>query len=92
MQLTDQERTTLEIFTSDAGAFEIVHKIALKKLETERDNYVKNALLPSNKESNEEIGARIKALGEGIRLVEAIFREIGNLKKHETKEEKNPAR
>lgn len=92
MELNAQERISLEVFTSDAGAFEVVHKIVKEHIEKKRDLYIKSPLLLKGK-SNEEIGAKFNAFLEGIDLVEGIFREIGQHRKpKEEKEEKNPAR
>ncbi len=91
MELTDNEKTTLQIFTSQAGGFEVVHKIAREFIEKQRDLFIKNTTT-LNTDSNEEIGAKLKAFTEGIKLVEAIFREIGQYKKQEITNSKNPAR
>ena len=91
MELNDLERVALEIFTSEAGSFDIVHKIARGHIEKERETFIKNQMnVPIS--SNEEAGAKLRSFAEGVRLVEGVFREISQFRKREVKEMVNPAR
>lgn len=92
MELTQEEKLVLEMFTANGGGYDTVLKIAKKRLETEKELSVQRIML-TKEGTNEENGAQLRAIGEGIRLVEAIFRDIGQFKKQTPKEEgKNPAR
>lgn len=80
MELTPEQVTTLEIFTSDTGAYEVVSLLLKDKLEKEKERIVQMAL-QKDSATNEDIGALLRGCGEGMRLVEAIFREIDQYKK-----------
>lgn len=92
IELTDQEKVAIEIFTSEAGSFDAVHKIARNHIEQEREVFIKNQMnVPIS--SNEEVGAKLRSFAEAVRLVEGVFRDIGQFKKPPKQEEKlNPAR
>jgi hypothetical protein len=91
MELTDHEKTTLEIFTSEAGAYEVVYKIAKERIEKARDTFTRSLSVLKDK-SNEEIGAKLRAFDEGMLLVDSIFREIGQYRKQNIKPKVNHAR
>lgn len=92
MQLTEEEKLILGMFTADGGGFDIVLKIAKKRLEIEKELAISKIMLTKDA-TNEETGAQLRAVGEGIRLVEAVFREISQYRKDPpTQESKNPAR
>jgi hypothetical protein len=91
MELQPHEITTLEIFTSEAGAFDIVYKIAKDKVEKARDAFTRSLSLFKDK-PNEEIGAKLRAFDEGLLLVESIFREIRQYKKQSLPSKINRAR
>lgn len=91
MELSPTEITTLEIFTSDIGAFEVVHKIAHDRIERARDTFIRT--LSSDKTMhNDSIGAKIRAFDEGMLLVDAVFKEIGSYRKQPERSTKNPAK
>lgn len=92
MELTPSQRVAIEIFTSEAGSFDIVCALAKEYIEKQRDTYVRNQV-NLNADSNEQIGAKLKAFSEGSRFMDAFFREIGQFKKPSKQiEGKNPAR
>ena len=91
MNLTEQEKLTLEIFTSDAGAFDIVEKIMKEQLEEKRLMFVRNFTARKGL-SNAEIGANIRAFDEAVLMVESIFREIAAYRKQPEVLEHNPGR
>ena len=91
MELTDYEKTTLEIFTSEAGAYEVVYKIVKERIEKTRDAFIRSLSVLKDK-PNEEIGAKLRAFDEGLLLVDNIFRDIGQYKRQELKSLTNPAR
>lgn len=87
MDISPIEKTVLEIFTNDAGAFELVSRFARDHIEKKRETYIKSLRTLKNT-PNEEIGQHFKAFEEGIELVEAIFRDIGQYKRDKPPEVK----
>jgi len=91
MELTEVEKMTLEIFTSDAGAYDTVYKIAKDKIGRAKDVFIRNLSVKKDI-PNDEIGAKIRAFDEGMLLVDSVFRDIGQYKKRPKEVELNPAR
>lgn len=92
MELTQHERITLEIFTTDTGAFETVKKVADAYIRRQKDVFI-SSLGVKKDLSNEEIGAKIRAFDEAMFLIEGVFREVSTFKKVKKDEEvKNPGR
>lgn len=96
--MTPQQQLALEVFVNDPIIFPLVMETVKKKTE-ERLNRVVERIkqypnLPLDlEESNERLGAQLKACAEGIHLVEAVFRELGQYKKQPKVEiTRNPAR
>lgn len=73
--LTPNEINALQIFTSEAGSFPTVYKIAKDYVERQRDAYIKSSITRKT-QTNEEIGAKLRAFDEGVFMVEGLFREI----------------
>lgn len=90
MDMTQADKTALEIFTSD-GTYDVVYKIAKDKIERAKDIFIRNLNLKKDI-SNEDIGAKIRAFDEGMLIVDSIFGEIGQYRKKVETTEKNPAR
>lgn len=92
MELTPQELINIQVFTSEGGGFDVVQKIAKEHIEKQRDMFVRNINLRKG-QTNEDIGAKIRAFDEAVQLVEGVFREVwGYRVDKNTKDEKNPAR
>ena len=85
------KKNTLEIFTSEAGAYDAVLKISKEYLVKQRDLFVKNTNLFTDN-SPQEVGEKLKALDQGILLINGIFREIAQFRKQVDRQSKNPAR
>ena len=91
IDLTENEKLALQIFTSEAGAFPTVYKIVKDKIERSKSAYITNLKIKKDF-SNEEIGAKIRAFDEGADLVDAIFREISQYQKQNIEPKINRAR
>lgn len=91
MELNEHEKTTLEIFTSEAGGYDVVYKIAKDRIERAKETFIRG-LSSDKKIKNEDIGAKIRAFDEGTLLVDAIFAEIGSYRTYAEKSGKNPAK
>lgn len=84
MEIDAHERIALEIFTSETGAFGVVERIVKDVIEKQRDALAKNrTFIQSN--SSADIGEKFKVFEQGVELVEAIFRDIGQFRKEQTK-------
>lgn len=83
--LSEAEQNYVAAFAENETQFDAVHKLMAATLRDERHAFIKS--LNGNKEiSNEHIGARLRGLFEGVRLVEAAFRDLGTLKKQPLKD------
>ena len=88
--LTPEEKLAVEMFANDEQTFVTLLKIAKKRLEKEKELIVQKTMQGVG--TNEENGANLKATGEGIRLVEAVFREFSQFRTVQKQlDKKNPA-
>lgn len=94
MELTLQERDSLELFANDKVLFPTVQKVIQARIESQIQNTVATTILNfSQNMTNEEAGARLRACAEGIHLVEMIFADLAQNKTPVQRELKvNPAR
>lgn len=92
MELTSLEIINLQVFTSEGGGFDVVQKIAKEHIDRQRDIFIRNIAIRKG-QSNEEVGAKIRAFDEATQLVDGIFREIYTYKEQKEQDvSKNPAR
>lgn len=78
MDYSPEETLALQMFADDQTTFAIILRLAKKRLEKEQELVFKKTMLGGG--TNEENGANLRAVGEGIRLVEVVFREISQYK------------
>ena len=80
MQITDQEKATLEVFTADEATFNLVQKIAKGRIEQEREMFIRNTT--SRKGQNPiDVGTKIQIFDEALLLAEAVFKYLRQFKK-----------
>jgi len=83
--MTDNEKLLVQMFAENIETFEAVRKVFEEALKAES--------YPNFENSNEEIGARLRANAEGRHKVGQIFKELEALRRDELQEKKfNPAR
>ncbi len=93
MDYTQEEQLALKLFADDEKTFATILKVAKKRLEKEKELIVEKVMLSTDRISNETMGEHLRAVGEGIKLVESIFREISMFKSVQKSVDKvNPAR
>jgi hypothetical protein len=102
--LNEVERAAVQAFFENEGMRESVKKVLLAALYENgtlkagiKSDFTRNlalSLVANNREvTNEQLGADLRAMWEGIRLVENAFNKMSEFKKVETKESKpNKAR
>lgn len=88
----------LRAFVSDPILYPLVMETVKRKAQERKEQIISRIMSYPNlptplTETNEEVGAQLRAIAEGIHLVETIFRELGQSGDTSKPElTKNPAR
>ena len=91
IEITQQEKAILEVFTADTAMFDAVQKIAKGRIEKERDMFIRNRARREGKTPS-DVGTQIQVFDEAIFLVDGIFRDLRQFKQTDDILPVNPGR